>query len=311
MFISSPKADFDIALALGIKAMNDTLLPEGLVPLSLVFGDLKWITDLSKTDQPLRPTTDERAFLANEACDEMAQKMENLLVKRSLRHRTPASTDQIYIPGDMPLVWRENIVNNRIGEFLGPYKVRSFNCETKLVYIEDEKSKSIQPFCTTQVKPYILPQKLSTTYMAQLGHALKRFKSPSPSDDIFVTKLLTRCDKRSSIPSIQEARQSEMESLFRRGKFRVILKEEVPTNANVLPGRFFLAIKSTKDGKIKHKAGFVIGGHRDKLKDFMVHSSQTLQPQHIRLLLALATSFGIEIWNSDVTHAYLQSALPH
>ena len=56
-----------------------------------------------------------------------------------------------------------------------------------------------------------------------------------------------------------------------------------------------------------YKALFVIGGHRDKLKEFMVHSSQTLQPATIRLMLALAVMLGYEIWISDVKQAYLQS----
>ena len=82
----------------------------------------------------------------------------------------------------------------------------------------------------------------------------------------------------------------EIRGLFDRGTFKVILREEVPTDANVLPGRFILAIKSTEDGEINYKARFVIGGHRDKMKHLMVHNSATLQPQSIRLFLAQAIS---------------------
>jgi len=42
----------------------------------------------------------------------------------------------------------------------------------------------------------------------------------------------------------------------------------------------------------------------------MVHNSATLQPQSIRLLLALAHANDFDIWTADVTQAYLQSKDP-
>lgn len=69
-------------------------------------------------------------------------------------------------------------------------------------------------------------------------------------------------------------------------------------------------IKSSLDKKVKYKARYVIGGHRDKLNDMMVHSSTTLQPQSIRLLWALAAIFGFHTWTSDILQAYLQASEP-
>lgn len=68
---------------------------------------------------------------------------------------------------------------------------------------------------------------------------------------------------------------------FKRETFLICVKEELPKEANVLRGRFLLAIKSTIDVSILHKVRFEIGGYREKLKGFMVHSSQTLQRQSI------------------------------
>ena len=95
-----------------------------------------------------------------------------------------------------------------------------------------------------------------------------------------------------------------------RGAFRVVKKKDVPANANVLTGRFVLVYKTDNNGMVKAKARYVIGGHRDRYKDLMVHSSKTLQPHSIRILLALTAMFDFEVWTSDVSQAYLQSSLP-
>ena len=105
--------------------------------------------------------------------------------------------------------------------------------------------------------------------------------------------------------------KKEVKGLFERGTFKVILKEEIPKDANVLGARFVLAIKSTIDGKIKFKARYVIGGHRDRLKAFMVHASQTIQPTYIRMVLALAAILGFDVWSTDVTQAYCNLLSPY
>ena len=60
------------------------------------------------------------------------------------------------------------------------------------------------------------------------------------------------------------------------------------------------ALKSLLDGEMKYKARYVIGGHRDKMKDWMVHSTTTLQPQSVSFLLALAGTFGFDLWTADI-----------
>lgn len=109
---------------------------------------------------------------------------------------------------------------------------------------------------------------------------------------------------------MSEAIKKEVRGIFDRGTFKIILPEDVPTDGNGLPGRLVLAIKSTEDGEVKYKARFVIGGHRDKKKNLMVHNSATQQPPSIRLLLSLAHASDFDIWTADVTQAYLQSTDP-
>lgn len=63
-----------------------------------------------------------------------------------------------------------------------------------------------------------------------------------------------------------------------------------------------------ESGTERLKARFVLGGHRDREKKSLIHNSTTLKHQSVRLILALASVFGFDLWSSDVNQAYLQSA---
>ncbi len=88
------------------------------------------------------------------------------------------------------------------------------------------------------------------------------------------------------------ARRKEIKGLLERGTFEIIFKREVPSGAHLLPARFVFAIMSTLDGEIKFKARYVICGNRDRLKDMIVHSTQTIQASSTRLLLSLASTLA-------------------
>ena len=49
--------------------------------------------------------------------------------------------DYIFSPGDKILVWMENQINNPIGLYKGPFSVLSFDSESKIVLIEEERGK--------------------------------------------------------------------------------------------------------------------------------------------------------------------------
>ncbi len=103
---------------------------------------------------------------------------------------------------------------------------------------------------------------------------------------------------------------AEIRNLLSRGTFRVILTEEIPRCANVLRGLFVLAIKSSESGQVKFKARYVISGHRDKLKHYMVHSSKTLQFSSIPFLFSSSSMHELDVWTTDVRQAYLQASEP-
>jgi Reverse transcriptase (RNA-dependent DNA polymerase) len=94
------------------------------------------------------------------------------------------------------------------------------------------------------------------------------------------------------------------------GTFKIVLKSEVETDANIIPSRMILAIKKGEDGSEVYKARLVLGGHRDKEKRALIHNSNNVSQTSIRLLIALAAVFGFNIFTADVKQAYLQSASP-
>ena len=234
-------------------------------------------------------------------------------------------------PGDQVLVWREKVVNHRIGEWIGPFTVLVMDASKNLVYIQDVKVGAARPLNVAQVKRYIVPMDVAHSFFADLHHGPSHFASPDDDDDcIHLTEVIHSKDPRATSRDISQTKRAEIRGLLDRatsrdisqtkraeirglldrGTFSVILREEVPLDGNVLPGRFVLAIKSTEDGQVKFKARYVIGGHRHRMKALMVHSAATLQPQSIRLLLALAAIHGFDIWSADVRQTYLQSAEP-
>ena len=87
-------------------------------------------------------------------------------------------------------------------------------------------------------------------------------------------------------------------------------KKSYQLGANGLSARFVLAIKSNADGEVNYKARYVIGGHRDTMENVLVHGSHTIQASSARLLIALASIYGLYVWFLDVNLEYLQSTDP-
>eukprot|EP00171_Calliarthron_tuberculosum_P009468 IDg9468t1 len=172
----------------------------------------------------------------------------------------------------------------------------------RLHFIQDTKSGKPIHFGLAQLTPYFLPSDIVQSLFCGMHLEFKYFYSDSSEEhDVFLTKIIRSQDPRADLPKMTEVKRVEIRELPKRKTFKIILLEEVPLKANILPGRFVLAIKSTEDGKLKYKARYVIGGHRDRMKEMMVHDAATLQPQSIRLILALSVAEGFEVWTSDET----------
>ena len=67
----------------------------------------------------------ERDEAAQQARRYMAKHLAQAKVTRALHQNIPPATDRRYQPGDKVIIWREKIVENRIGKWMGPYTVIS------------------------------------------------------------------------------------------------------------------------------------------------------------------------------------------
>ena len=162
---------------------------------------------------------------------------------------------------------------------------------SKLAYIRDSSNSPSRPFNLVQQKPSHAPEILASQLIADVTEYFRYNSSLKDEEEILMREILSDNDPRSQSERMNEAKRKGIREILRRGTFTAVLTEEIPSDANVIPGRFVLDIKSNIDGEIKYKVRFVVGGHRDKLKEFMVHSSQTLQPKYIRMLFAVAVIF--------------------
>lgn len=55
------------------------------------------------------------------------------------------------------------------------------------------------------------------------------------------------------------------------------------------------------------KARIVVQGFRNPMKQLAVHNSPNLRQDWSRLVLALASIFGVEVWPLDISQAFLQA----
>ena len=68
-------------------------------------------------------TLEDRSRIVEAARKEMERHMASVRLKRALKQKILSAADMPFDVGDKFLVWREKIVNNRIGECIGPFTV--------------------------------------------------------------------------------------------------------------------------------------------------------------------------------------------
>ena len=211
IMVSHPETDNTLALSLAVKAMNDTLGPEGFVPSALVFGEYPEVHTESETPRG-RLNLQQRSALATSAREECQKIMAKMKVSRALRHKTSRGATQTYEVGSKVLVWRERVYANRIGEWIGPFSVVNVDYDAKQVYIRDCDFGPAGPFSLWQVKPYHTPENVSSVFMTSLNTAFAPFRTPE-DEESYVTETLHLADPRYNQPLWKRPRRGRSRDL--------------------------------------------------------------------------------------------------
>ena len=171
-----PNVSDTTTLALSVKAFNDTLGPECIVPSALVFvfGEYPSLRVFGESAEP-KSTFEAPCTLAKEARQEVERHIAKLRVNRALKSKVPQATDTFFEVGQRVLVWRQKVISNRIGEWMGPFVVFGVDRDKNLVFVTDEKAcKPPKPFGFAHVKLYNSPAHISRAFFATLPHAFQK-----------------------------------------------------------------------------------------------------------------------------------------
>lgn len=95
--------------------------------------------------------------------------MAELSVRRALRHSTPTASSRVYSPGDKVLVLRERVVENRVGEWIGPFTVLAADETKKIIFVQDFRMGAARPFNMAQVTHHNTPETLANSFFTALG----------------------------------------------------------------------------------------------------------------------------------------------
>ncbi len=246
--IQCPTMEPEAILKVSIKAMNDTLGPEGLVPSYLVFNIMPRYSPVGLDgDLPNQKVRFEAIRVARE---EYFRISNNLRVTRALRAKVPESADHIYNIGEFVRVYREERKSYSV-----PYRITAISDNGRMVSVEVRPGNS-QLYSISQLKPYHGPEAESEEVIEDIRDAFgpwcRNYVSPHYLE-MHPVEIIDKRDPRAMCPKMRAAIQKEISGLLERGTFKIVLRSEVPEGANILGGRLVLCIKDVNTGEEKYR----------------------------------------------------------
>ena len=241
------KLEKETILKLTIKAMNDTMGPNGLVPSLLVFGALPRFPAIANNLANQR----DRMETLQMAKDEMEQIVAEQRLKTALISKLPTSVREEFNVGDNVLVYREK---QKPFKWTGPFPITKV--DGKQIYTN--RNGKIAQHSRHQVKHYNNEPDDKILYSINL--ALQQLMPNEPLNsaqdinnitytdsidsinDICITRTLPFDDPENKSSIFDDAKLKELQGLEKRKVWEVVPASSLPENANIISGRFVCAI---------------------------------------------------------------------
>ena len=331
-----PRSETDIdCLQMAVKAVNDTIGPEGLFPTLIVYGTLP---------RPLRRTPAETQIRRAEALDSAIKEVQKEQAKRkiafALRHSGgPKAKEQEQelqrLPAGSPvLVYRE-----KSKKWEGPFPFVTVDGSTVVVQMPTGRKifrssvvKSSNPVeendwvrnasKTSELEKHNTEMTSSKSHQAHLGDS-------SQFDSVFIMteeieeqrdeQISSECLRAmfgaenveymnpSDDRTFRESRITELNGLINRKTFEVVKRDSVPPDARIYGTRWVDCIK-TVNGKKIDKSRLVAQNYRDHGATSICTKSPTVSRMGQRVAITTAAlTPSHKTYVRDISQAYVQS----
>jgi len=306
---SLPRNETDAdCLKMAIKAVNDTVGPEGLCPTLLVFGSLP---------RPARnlpsETQIQRADAIERAMKEVRKEQAKRRVAFGLRtNGIPVGKENSEELRKLPAGAEVLIYRNKSKIWEGPFPF--INIEGETVTVQLPSGRKI--FRSTAVKP-VTKSKLQTQCVSpeKKNPLEKEFDNRKNSVKVMFAedgeydynKCFTTKTEEEGNGDYVESREKELAGLMGRKIFQIVDKCSVPHGARIFGTRFLDSMK-TVDGKTFPKSRLVAQNYRDKDATKISTKSPTITRLGFRMAISLCVMFpDMEPYLRDISQAYTQA----
>jgi hypothetical protein len=278
------------ALEWAVKAVNDTVGPEGLTPTLLVFGSVP---------RPARNCAAETQIVRARAIDAARNAVEQEYARRKvsfgLKYKGPFGRE------------RKDLQELRYGAAVGVYRRSSNQWEQyrfveisgDTVTVQGENGRRI--FRSSVVKPWesIEEQrpKMEAPDLSQPSDAACR--PEAEEDPVF---------NADSAVDWTESREREISGLQEQQMFEVVPRSSVPEGTRIFGTRWVDTMKSTPQGSIR-KSRLVAQNYNDKDSAEIPTRAPTISKAALRVVVATAASMRKtnRAYLRDITQAYTQA----